>query len=313
VQQVHSTYRHTLGQDQGASVSPAAGDAGAFSYGRISGRCWVGPGGLCVERKGLGGGARKGGGGRGLVRGRSAASRRRLLRLLSRLDLGGGCAWFCSLTWHERWAEDTGAQHGAIRAWYKRVGRCLGRSLRGALWVKEYQDRGAPHWHIVVFLHVAVPGSSVIKVFQNAWHGVAVHGGWVDKEDRAHLRYGCNVKPVLKVGRGLMCYLSKYVAKRCDYPKEGTGRTWGFWGDLPDVARDVDLCRDDVVELCRRLRRWGKRSKYLSRLNERNGFLVFGGWSLGQLIEGLSGVDTDGGGDGSRVRETAPPPHVETL
>ena len=80
---------------------------------------------------------------------------------------------------------------------------------------------------------------------------------------------------------------SKYIAK--DFGTDlVTGRCWGERGALPNG--DVFNFDIDYAELCRRVRRFGRASPYLSRVNvSKNGFVVFGvGFTLlrGLVLDG---------------------------
>lgn len=194
------------------------------------------------------------------------------------------------MTYHSEWPEAP-ACHALLRAWLKRLQRRFRGCLKGWLWRKELQRRGAPHYHVMLWFGVELGRGEVEWAVMQAWHDCCVAAGFVAAGDEAHYVHGCNVRPVRS--RGVVAYLSKYLAKLEDAGGASIGRIWGYGGNLPDVALGLNLSRDALVELCRRLRRWGKGSRYVSRLNERRGWLVYGGWSLAALMREIEGVRWD--------------------
>lgn len=103
--------------------------------------------------------------------------------------------------------------------------------LFSAFWFLEFQERGAPHFHIF-FTHL--PDK---KFISNKWYEI------VGSEDERHLRAGTRTE-VLQRGRGgTISYASKYASKACQkavpegYSK--VGRFWGVWGNRRLVAADT--------------------------------------------------------------------------
>lgn len=143
-------------------------------------------------------------------------------------------------------------------------------------------------------------------------HGVPETGGlqawaaanWneiVEPGDAAHLAHGVTVIPIRnREGahlRRLMRYLGKYMAKgtgRIVSTATGEvlpiGRVWGVWGELPqEVVAQVVAGWEQWVKLTRRIRRWGKGSRYLRHLTaNRNGWRVlYDGYLLVDLVATL--------------------------
>lgn len=86
-----------------------------------------------------------------------------------------------------------------------------------------------------------------------------------------------------------MRYLSKYMSKVWDSDK-ATGRVWGIWGDIDQIEYcTIDIISEkDWIEFVRRVRRWGKRSRYLRRVKKHQGFTLYGdGLSLDMLGRGI--------------------------
>ena len=123
------------------------------------------------------GGASRGGGRRGVVCGLSRAARKRMLEAMARVNwaialLTGGLT-FVTLTYHDRWPEDPRAQWTQVQRWARMMGFTWG------LWRREFQQRGAPHWHLLI----AGPysRSEVLRTWR------AVTGDYDIKIGRAHV------------------------------------------------------------------------------------------------------------------------------
>lgn len=235
------------------------------------------------------------GGTRGVIRGFSRASRRRMVDKLMGVDWQGiasadkhaqrGRAMFITLTYPAAWPEDRRVWKSHLQAFRKRVERWS--PFEGAVWKQEPQQRGAPHYHILVVFRDEQLLPLIRDWVSRSWFEV------VGSEDPAHLAAGTNVQVVYgKPGR-LMCYLAKYLGKEWDRDSEGdeTGRVWGVWGELPrgPIVSVTFRSRQDWIEFIRRVRRWGRGSCYLSKLTASWGsFRVYGdGVSLSCLSRGL--------------------------
>lgn len=139
----------------------------------------------------------------------SKRSRHRILKMFSKLSWKGRKAIFVTLTYPEAYPDPhTAKRH--LRAFLKRVYRLVGK--RANVWRLEFQERGAPHFHI---LFVDLP--------------------WIDKEKIQEMWgeiIGCE-RPFTRIEfcrnkKKTMYYVSKYIAKN-DYKKvKGTRVYCGF-------------------------------------------------------------------------------------
>lgn len=163
------------------------------------------------------------GGVRGVVRGFSRASRRRLLRRMAtvnRLAYKTPPA-FITLTYPERFPEDIGIVKAHLRAFLKRLRRKT--SCKSVVWRLEWQRRGAPHFHILAFGEVP---STLSVWLSRQWFEIVGSG------DVNHFRYGCDLRQP-HAWEQVTGYLAKYMSKVED---EGSlhpanhGRVWGIEG-----------------------------------------------------------------------------------
>lgn len=264
------------------------------------------PGGLVVKQTGLGG-PQVGGGDRGPVCGFSGSSRRRLTEKLMGIpwgDVAGSDphaarvhAIFTTLTYPAEYPEDWAACKAHLHSIRLRLERLPWVPLEWALWKAEVQQRGAPHFHLVIAFEELVSIRQFEDWARQAWFEVVGSG------DLEHLRHGVDVRALYesKASRGhLMAYLTKYVAKVWQTVEEGgdpvvTGRVWGTWGDVPRVVLfEVAFPeRQGWVQFQRRVRRWARRSRYLAHLANAHGLRLFGGTELLQLLRGLDVIAVD--------------------
>jgi len=184
---------------------------------------------------------------RGRVLGLSRRSRLRLQVRINRCVFKAGHVWFLTLTYPREFPAHCVAKDD-LRAFLKRVSRKWGK--RGAIWRIENQKRGAPHFHIVLFLAAAVPESQFVEWVSRSWHAVVGSG------DDNHLFYGAKAE-LFRSARGVASYCSKYVSK----PEEGErirlieGRQWGREGDFPEERVDFSFSEKDFFRFWRILRR----------------------------------------------------------
>src|SRR5205823_1017705 len=130
---------------------------------------------------------------RGQINGFSFAARRRLLRLCAEVDRRE-CRLlplFVTLTYPSVWPADPAD-------WKRQLDRFFHRLKRGwpdaaAIWRLEFQRRGAPHFHLLVFGLEFLPATWVAA----AWYEIVGSG------DLKHLQAGTQVVRV-KSWRGVM-------------------------------------------------------------------------------------------------------------
>jgi len=157
--------------------------------------------------------------GRGRIAGFSNKSRKRLFDFLSqvpRTAFSNGLL-FVTLTYPSEFPTDYKEYKAHLRAFLKRLYRKIGKELP-VLWRLEFQKRGAPHFHLIVW------GISRLDLqwLSRAWYNVVGSG------DEKHLLAGTNVKSV-RDRRLVLSYVSKYMAKGMALPDAMTGRVWGIW------------------------------------------------------------------------------------
>lgn len=179
-----------------------------------------------------------GGGRRGRVVGFSKASRRRLLRKLSRLD--DTRPKFITLTYPSEYPDaQTAKRH--LRAFLQRVRRRVPEA--SAVWRLEFQDRGAPHFHLLCYNWPYISFETV-----KSWWSEII--GVIDSQPLF-----VRVEQV-RSKRGTMYYASKYMSKPTARPAAGAffnydaylyaGRVWGVFnaGFLPLATQLYQILPD---------------------------------------------------------------------
>lgn len=107
-----------------------------------------------------------------------------------------------------------------------------------AFWFLEFQERGAPHYHI--FLN-RCPSKEWVS---RRWYEI------VNSEDIRHFHAGTRTEKLTAGRSGTISYASKYAAKLCQKvaPKnfEDVGRFWGVYGDRVTLSADTFVSRSQM-------------------------------------------------------------------
>lgn len=230
---------------------------------------------------------------RGPIKGFSRRSKRRLMEKLI------GVGWesivegvgkrsvsargvFLSVTYPGEYSADRQDWKRDLEVLRKRMERRW--PLAFGLWKEEFQERGAPHFHIPMVFEEVVDLPEFRQWVSRAWYEIVGSG------DPKHLAAGTNVRPLYGPVQRLLRYLIKYLGKLVESDVE-TGRIWGKWGKVPcEVLATVTLRWAGWVELQRRVRKWGKKSGYLRRLRSESFILLGEGIMLAGLLRGLDGA-----------------------
>lgn len=200
-----------------------------------------------------------GGGVREEVMGFSSESRTRLLTKVASIDqrsVDPRAVWFVTLTYPgSGWPDDPRVWKKQLQAFQKRMRRAW--NIRCAIWKMEPQRRGAPHFHLLLFVPVPywrgmeasgvrpMPDGRLVTIWKGgqlaefrtwlstAWFEVVGSG------EESHRRAGTNCQPIEAWGK-VTAYAAKYLGKTCSfYDADGSerpvGRYWGIWceDDLP--------------------------------------------------------------------------------
>jgi hypothetical protein len=211
---------------------------------------------------------------RGLVVDWSRKSRSNMLRRFASLDYSpwldhlehGWSIVLVTLTYPSAWRDLVPTSTQAVRhlqMFRARLERACGCTIY-AIWKREFQRRGAPHYHLLLPLPPAIADEPIRPFISRIWYEV------VDSGDRTHLLAGTGldwaeglraIDPA-RVARYFAGHASPSGMGRKEYqnspPVEwaqsgAVGRFWGYWGLCPAEA-SAPLSFDELVEVRRVLR-----------------------------------------------------------
>lgn len=224
-------------------------------------------------------GSRRGGGRRREICEFSAASARRLTFTARNFP---GLAVMVTLTYPRDFPTNgrTVMDHWRrMRQWLVRQGH------KSGLWFKEFQARGAPHFH--VFLTGPIPHEAVSET----WYRIVGSG------DIRHLWAGTRVE-ALRNPSAAGAYAAKYAAKTLqkEVPSDfsSVGRFWGVWGE-PDVSRVEVLRGSEAVSAVRAVRRSYQKRRKAWKCRRRfrdNGRVGFTAWESAPIADAFLNVLT---------------------
>ena len=197
----------------------------------------------------------------------SARSRVRLLKLVSRLDISKEkYPVFITLTFAQKYPSPQQAKE-YMRLFVRKLNRRSSREV-SAIWRLEFQERGAPHFHLIVF------GMDYIKkeLVSELWGDTISKEYWDDGERPPFTRI-----EGVQQHRKLIYYVSKYVAK-ADPKPEGQGSACGFnsvlysdaigrfWGiikrnilpmaEIKRIVKEFGHWFDELRKLCKEFYPW---------------------------------------------------------
>jgi hypothetical protein len=194
------------------------------------------------------------------VKGFSRASRRNLLLRLASINRRAFRAFkgriiFVTLTYPGEYPQNPARCKGHLKALRKRLQREF-KSF-AAFWRMGIQQRGAWHFHLILFVGPSIgPVSELRHFISSSWYEVT------GKVSEGHLRAGTRVETV-KRWKQATSYVERYMAKPEVFP-EGlqTGRIWGVWNEelLPVRWETVEVSLRDAF-IIRRIYRKLARGK----------------------------------------------------
>lgn len=199
-----------------------------------------------------------GGGLRGVVKGFSRGSRRRLMSKIASVRRDAKLPCFVTLTYPKSFPEPKQSKKH-LKEFIRRAKRSFPGT--GIIWKLEPQQRGAPHYHLLVW------GSSQKELrawVPNAWHDIAGGGDnyhllW--HEGKLKNKHCVNAVYSFK---GVWSYASKYLGKTFEvagWDSKEVGRFWAVVNpaNIPfgEVQR-LELSRGEAVHVMRYQKRFAR-------------------------------------------------------
>lgn len=221
----------------------------------------------------------RGGGRRGAVTRFTNSARKRMLSRLGQIRENFRDACFMTLTYPREWNTDPRRWKRDLDVIIKRIRRKWPDAC--GIWRIEFQERGAPHFHLIIWNMTGRTGDSRFWI-SRSWFEVVGSG------DFKHYRAGTNftrLRNRKRAGR----YVSKYSAKVAGNPVDPetgelvqVGRWWGTFGAISvgRAIRAVVLLSEyhQIRRLAARLlkSRHVAYSARLARLDGRKGCTIYG-------------------------------------
>jgi len=201
---------------------------------------------------------------RGVVQGWSKSATRnntRWLRSVSPDSFGSDTEFGVAFTLTIRDCPDSSDDWHAIRTnFIKRLRR---QGMLRLHWVTEWQRRGVPHLHGIVFFPVGIESAAsdslaCNRLIAKSW--IAVAGKYGASPRGQHLKMVTDIK-------GWFKYLSKHASRGADHYQRSsagvpsgwikTGRVWGHCGDwITDEPQSLNVSNEFYFALRRIVRKW---------------------------------------------------------
>jgi len=173
-------------------------------------------------------------------------SRRRMMAKMAMIDqTQAPLPLFITLTYPESFPGDWETWKAHLQAFRKRFERRWQEKMF-IIWKLELQERGAPHFHLMVYTERFIPYTWI----RDAWYDI------VGSEDPAHYKAGTSITRI-RSARGAMFYISKYMAKPVGtgegYVPVKMGRIWGVWNEklAPMQPQEVVLLLSEFWQVRR--------------------------------------------------------------
>jgi hypothetical protein len=212
------------------------------------------------------------GGKKGKITGFSFASRRAMLRMVASIKIDSILPMFCTITYPDIFPSASESKR-QLRIFIKRLLRAFPDI--GIIWKLEPQERGAPHYHFLIW---GAAENLLFEFFVEHWHQIA--GG----EDPNHklLLLGAlkGSKPCVEAvrsRRGVMRYASKYLAKAFDvsgWNNEHHGRYWAVV-NRENIPFGVKCVYEISLQKANHIMRYQKRFSRIKKLLNSSSLTTF--------------------------------------
>ena len=214
---------------------------------------------------------------KGDIQGFSINSRSRMLKRINQLNPDRKDQFYhITLTYPKRFPTDGITHKTDLDVFIKRLKRRFGKEIE-LLWKLEFQKRGAPHYHMIVYLEKEYNIQYLRKWLGKNWYEVAQRF-WDEKLDVHKDRgVGCDqIDSLRKAGY----YLSKYITKKEEETPANQGRFWGCtrnWGEV--MLRKVTLSGKQLIHFRRLVKQFVKDNRRMQKMiTAPMNLTVFGSW-----------------------------------
>lgn len=204
-------------------------------------------------------GEKVGGGKRKPIAGFSSDSRRRLMYAIASIRRSAELPCFVTLTYPDEFPDPRSSKRH-LKMFIQRLQRAYTQS--SAIWKLEPQERGAPHYHLLVW---GCDEESLRGFVPSAWYSIAGRGDVQHLYFHQGLYGNQHCVNQVRSWRGVWSYASKYLGKTFEvagWDEVHTGRFWGYVNKdkIPfGVLCEYEYPAKKVFHVMRYQRRFSKR------------------------------------------------------
>lgn len=195
---------------------------------------------------------------RGKIKGFSKSARRRMMRMMAKVNKND-VPQFLTLTYPKEYSSNPEDWKYHLDKFKRRM-KYRYPEFSG-IWKLEFQKRGAPHFHLLVW---GLPKYGMKEIISNQWYE-SVNSG-----DKKHLLAGTEIKKI-RSWRGVMSYVSKYMGKVIEFEEIEAGRFWGAFNRdfIPwSKIEKYEVFQNQIIMAMRYMRRYaGIKSRDYSSLS----------------------------------------------
>lgn len=181
------------------------------------------------------GGPQKGGGKRKEITAFSSDSRYRLFQLLHRVKFDRMS--FVTLTYPADFPTDSRIYHAHLKEYRRRMERTYGKV--SVIWRLEFQERGAPHFHLMYFDAPFIP----IYDWVNLWDSVINTPYPFRIGNSVDIKFNRHHADSRQIGYYVGKYLAKVDTRTLRSIPEKPGRMWGKWN-----VQEIDPVKIDLMD-----------------------------------------------------------------
>lgn len=171
---------------------------------------------------------------RGIVKTLSVGSGMNLQKIACSVNPAHGLPYWITLTYPLDFPGSWQVWKTHLHNFRRQLFNVYGKAFVGAVWRLESQRRGAPHYHLLLWMKLSQEDVQTQLVFREwiaeTWFEVVGSG------DDKHLKAGTSCELVKDESghQGVIGYLGKYLGKDSVHPgsqvfKSPVGRYWGVW------------------------------------------------------------------------------------
>lgn len=155
---------------------------------------------------------------RGTITSFTYKARARIMRKMASINIElAGLPIFITLSYPEQYPASSKIYKQHLHTFIIYLSRQYPKAW--GIWRLEYQDRGSPHYHFLLWGEADISKEYLIK----SWHSI------INSQDQNHLQYGIHISNIESI-HGIFAYVSKALGKLQDksfVPTDNPGRFWG--------------------------------------------------------------------------------------